>query len=110
MWNDNLMQLHKKNDFAEFLENSLKIDHFPKLLLFCNSYQRLSSISNRYRFTYTYFNKKQHWTIIRHYVWEKLEKRIQRGDENLSDFCSFSLQFLLKNQYLKWIMEDKTLK
>ena len=26
-------------------------------------YQRLLSISNRYRLTYTNFNTKQHWTI-----------------------------------------------
>ena len=33
-------------------------------------------------------------------------KKKQRADENLSDFCIFWLQFLLKNHYLKWINEE----
>ena len=37
---------------------------------------------------------------------EKIFRKENRADEDLSDFCIFWFQFLLKNHYLTWINEE----
>ena len=49
-------------------------------------------LCNRYRFTFNYFNTKDHCPFIRHDEWENLLKRNQK-EENLSSFWIFYLNF-----------------
>ena len=104
-WYPNVISIRK----WDFSQNSWeKVSNFFKLLLFCHTVSKTCwQIDIGSDIHSTYFNTKQHWTIIRHYVWENFFEKNTKRWLKFERILHFDFNFYLKITISSELMKNR---